>query len=545
MRKKLHLGASVAALALAASAACVAAFGKPLDPDAETSGQIRHVLLISIDGMHALDFANCSGESGTPATCPTLAALAKTGLVYTQASTSKPSDSFPGLTALVTGGTPKSTGAFYDVSYDRALSPPTQTTPYGIPGGPDLCPKVVGTQVGFDEEIDADYTRLDAGGGINPDFLPRDPKNGCAPVYPHNFIRVNTMFEVVQDGGGYTAWSDKHQSYELVKGRSGLGVDDFYAPEINSIPVSLPQVTSMKCSPLPDQTAVSSSNAWTDSFKNIQCYDSLKVQAIINEINGKDHTGAYATRVPNVLGMNFQAVSVGQKLVEKAISTTGGYKDAIGTPSAALEDEIKFVDASIGRMVSELKAKNLFEKTTIIITAKHGQSPIDPKRVLRIPADDASKAPPSSLITPAPVQALEDDVSLLWLANHTAGVSSALATLEANAAKIGADGGKFYAGPSLALLYDVSDSRTPDVIVAPNVGVVYTGGKKKIAEHGGFAYDDTNVMMLVSSPGYKQRTINAMVQTAQVPPTILRILGLNPRALIAVQNEGTEVLPGF
>ncbi len=314
----------------------------------------------------------------------------------------------------MTGGSSKSTGAFYDVSYDRALSPPAQTTPYGIPGAPGDCPTIIGTQVGFDEEIDIDYTRLDAGGGINPDYLPRDPKNGCIPVYPHNFIRVNTLFEVVRDNGGYTAWSDKHQSYELVKGMSGAGVDDFYAPEINSIPVPLPQVTSMKWSPLPDQTAVSSSNAWTDSFQNIQCYDSLKVQATIHEIAGFDHTGAVRTRIPNVLGMNFQAVSVGEKLVEKSISTTGGYMDSIGTPSQALEGEIKFVDASIGAMVKELKAKVLIDTTTIIVTAKHGQSsPIDPKRVLRIPADDSSKAPPSSVVTPPPVQEDEDDVSLL------------------------------------------------------------------------------------------------------------------------------------
>ena len=245
MRNGLLFGASAAALAFAAAGS----------PAVSAAGQINHVLLVSIDGMHALDFANCSGGSGGAITCPTLAALAKTGLVYTQASTSKPSDLFPGLTALATGGSPKSTGAFYDVSYDRALSPPAKTTPYGIPGGPNLCPKVVGTQVGFDEEIDIDYRRLDAGGGINTAYLPRDPKNGCVPVYPHNFIRVNTMFEVVHDAGGYTAWSDKHQSYELTKGMSGTGVDDFYAPEINSIPVPLPQVTSMSCSPLPDQTA--------------------------------------------------------------------------------------------------------------------------------------------------------------------------------------------------------------------------------------------------------------------------------------------------
>jgi hypothetical protein len=103
----------------------------------------------------------------------------------------------------VTGGSPRSTDAFYDVSYDRLLSPPAQTTPYGIVGGPGLCPSVVGTQVGFDEEIDIDLTKLDAGGGINPAYLPRDPKNNCAPVYPHQFIRVNTMFEVVKAAGGY------------------------------------------------------------------------------------------------------------------------------------------------------------------------------------------------------------------------------------------------------------------------------------------------------------------------------------------------------
>ena len=545
MRNRMEFGASAVALALAASAYCGGALGAALNTDIEARGQIRHVLLISIDGMHALDFANCSGASGGPFTCPTLAALAKTGLTYTNASTSKPSNSFPGLTALATGGSPKSTGAFYDVSYDRALSPPAQTTPYGIPGHPEDCPKIIGTQIGFDEEIDIDYTKLDAGGGINPDYLPRDPKNACTPVYPHNFIRVNTMFEVIHNSGGYTAWSDKHQSYELTKGMSGTGVDDFYAPEINSIPVPLPQVTSMKCNPLPDQTAVSSSNAWTDSFKNIQCYDSLKVQAIINEIDGLDHTGAARTHVPNVFGMNFQAVSVGQKLVEASVSTTGGYKDSIGTPSPALQDEIKFVDSSIGAMVKELKKKNLLDTTTIIVTAKHGQSPIDPNRVLRIPADNSSKAPPSSVVTPAPVQALEDDVSLLWLENHTAGVPAALAALEANAAKIGADGGEFFSGPSLGLMFDVSDSRTPDIIVAPNVGVIYTGHKAKVAEHGGFAHDDTNVIMLASNPNYKQRSINAIVQTAQVAPTILSILGLDPQALIAVRNEGTEVLPGF
>ena|SRR5208282_3782034 len=126
-----------------------------------TSSPIKHVLLISIDGMHSVDFANC--VNGVPAFgnenyCPHLTALASTGVHYLQALTSKPSDSFPGLVAQITGGTPRSAGIFYDVSYDRALSPPFKTTPYGIVGGPTLCPSVIGTQVGFDEEIDYNYS---------------------------------------------------------------------------------------------------------------------------------------------------------------------------------------------------------------------------------------------------------------------------------------------------------------------------------------------------------------------------------------------------
>src|ERR1700741_5237968 len=64
---------------------------------------IKRVLLISVDGMHAVDFKNCANgistaNNGEPF-CPAIAALAKTGINYVAANTSKPSDSFPGLTA--------------------------------------------------------------------------------------------------------------------------------------------------------------------------------------------------------------------------------------------------------------------------------------------------------------------------------------------------------------------------------------------------------------------------------------------------------------
>jgi arylsulfatase A-like enzyme len=249
--------------------------------------------------------------------------------------------------------------------------------------------------------------------------------------------------------------------------------------------------------------------------------------------------------------MNFQAVSVGQKLVEKSLSLTGGYTDALGTPSDSLLKEIQFVDKSIGQFVSELKKQGLFDSTLIIISAKHGQSAIDPNRVLRIPADNPSDQPPSQVLSPSGVgpgfpvvQALEDDVSLIWLADQTQ-TAADVALLEANENLIG--GGEIFAGPSLDLIFNdpLSDPRTPDIIVAPNVGVVYTGGTKKVAEHGGFANDDRNVLLIVSNPKYKPSTFNDQVETRQIAPTIVKALGLDPNQLKAVQLEHTETLPGL
>src|ERR1700741_5439833 len=75
----------------------------------------KHVLLISVDGMHALDLANYVVSHPNS----TLAQLSAHGKTYTNAATSQPSDSFPGLAGLVTGGSPITTGLWYDVTWHR------------------------------------------------------------------------------------------------------------------------------------------------------------------------------------------------------------------------------------------------------------------------------------------------------------------------------------------------------------------------------------------------------------------------------------------
>jgi arylsulfatase A-like enzyme len=87
------------------------------------------------------------------------------------------------------------------------------------------------------------------------------------------------------------------------------------------------------------------------------------------------------------------------------------------------------------------------------------------------------------------------------------------------------------------------DPRTPDIIVQPNPGVVYTRSHKKDSER--FAQDDTHVMILVSNPGCEAQTVTSFVETMQIAATILQALGLDPGSLDAVQKEGTPVLPEF
>ena len=535
---------------------------------------VRHVLLVSIDGMHAVDFANCANgistvNNGEPY-CPALAALGQTGINYVAASTSKPSDSFPGLIAIVTGGSPALTGVYYDVAYSRNFDAPAETTGNGLAAGP-CTPGATptGTTTEYEEGIDIDQTKLNGGapgaaltdGGlasINTQRLVRDPSNGCNPVYPWNFVRANSIFSVIHQAGGYTAWSDKHPAYIAVA--AGLGpsaLDDFYGPEINSNVIALPGVTTptgLPCATVPDPN--SDLTAWTNSFQNIQCYDTLKVDAVLNEIAGKNHLGTKQTKVPTIMGMNFQAVSVGQKLIEKTNGVTGGYLDAAGTPTTALLGEIKFVDASIGAWVKELKAKGLYDKTLIVITAKHGQSPIDPSRYVSQLINGTSPATllsnagyipySESTINPTGIGPTEDDVSLVWL-NNSSDTLPSVQILEENASATGIELGQLYYGPTVTLNFNdpTVDPRTPDIIVTPNVGVTYSGSTSKLAEHGGFAHDDTNVILLVSQSCFQPRTIREGVGTAQVAPTILKALGIAPSALLAVRVEGTSVLPGI
>ncbi|WP_204259622.1 alkaline phosphatase family protein [Lichenicola cladoniae] len=480
----------------------------------------RHVLLVSVDGLHGIDLSNILASAKG---FPTLKLLGQHAVVYPNAFTSAPSDSFPGMVGQVTGGTPYSAGVFYDDSYDRTLYAPGSG-----------CKGLPGTETNFAENIDYNSSLINAGGTlgqpltqIDPKKLPMRLENGvCAPVYPHQFLRVNTMFEVIRAHGGYTAWADKHPAYDILNGPSGKGIIDLYTPEIDS-----------------DFVGGKPGESHTASYAATRQNDEMKVRAVLNEIDGRTANGNNAAPVPEIFGMNFQAVSVGQKLASSGptdpAGLVGGYADANGTPNNALLAQAEYVDDALGRIVAHLRSRGLLDSTLLIVSAKHGQSPIDPST--RRTIDDT----PFTL-TPGYGFHIADDEAMIWLAPATraknlAGAGSyltknaqALGTeylLDRNALK------DVYRDPAV-------DARTPDFIDVSKHGVIYTTGTK-LAEHGGFSFDDRNVALLVAGTRIAPSVDIASVQTTQIAPTILTALGLDPNDLQAVRIEHTAVLPGL
>ena len=458
----------------------------------------QRVLLISIDGLHSLDLANFIRSHPNSA----LAQLSASGITYTQAFTSKPSNSFPGLMTLVTGGSPSTTGVWYEGAYDRSLSPPGSNC------------KSVGTEISWDGSVDWNKKALDAGGGINPAKLPLDLSRGCVPVYPHSFLRVNTIFEAIHFAGMRTAWIDKHPSYEMVNGPSGMGVDDLFTPEIGSAGRNL---------------------------KAQEDYDDLKIEALIHQINGQDHDGKSAAGVPALFGVALQEFRFAE------VIPTGGYTDAKGTLSAPLLDALEHTDRSMAKILSALKARGLMDSTLIIVSAKHGQAAMDPSK-LRIVDDSLIPNLVNKVQSGLVALAYADGTLMsIWLKDQsqTEKIGEML-TQPANQSAAGIQ--QVLWGDSLKLLSSdpMHDSRIPDLVVIPNPGVVYSPpDDKSIAGHGGFSEDDTHVALLLSNPKLKPRSIRTPVQTAEVAPTILQVLGVAPEALQSVNKEGTTVLPGL
>jgi hypothetical protein len=487
------------------SIGCALSFAGSGPATVRATPKVGHVLLLSLDGFHDFDLTNYIAAHPGSA----LAQVVARGRRYTNASAQVPSDSFPGTLAMTTGGSPRSTGVYYDVSWDNDLSP----------AGSNCTTR--GALVPFNQTINFSANSGDSVADINPAKLPRDPNHGCAVVYPHQYLRVNTIYEVAHSAGLRTAVADKHPSYEILSGPSGTGIDDFYGPEFNA--------------------------AKADITK-IMANDELKVAAVLNEIDGLNHQGTATVGVPAIFGMNFQSPNIAQKF--------SGYADADGTtpqdhttlgPLApnppGLAQALDYVDDAIGRMLSRIDADGLTDQTMVIVTAKHANSPVD-RGTLRW-VDPASFAPLIDSVQPAlTAQVTADTMALIWLKDRSRAADVA-AVLQANASTIGAD--VVTSGAAVGTLFEGQLSgnpgRIPDVVVQPVPGVVYAVANAKLVDHGSGSAEDTHVPLVVVDPVHEGGlTLSCPVSLRQIAPTILQALGLNARLLDAVRLEGTKRL---
>jgi hypothetical protein len=503
-----------------------------------------------MDGMHQSDLDWYVRTHPTSA----LAALVRGGTSYRNARTPFPSDSFPGMVGQMTGGDPGVTGIYYDDTYNHAL----------LPAGTTDCPGATpGTEVDLTEDLDLDKSRIDAGQGltglpdsilkltgdprslIDPARLPVDPAT-CKPVYPNQYLKVNTVFDVAHEHGLRTAWSDKHPAYQILAGPDANAIDDEFTPEINSAADGYP-----------------AGDDWTKDNTATQQYDSYRVHAVLNEIEGLDHSGRRHVGEPAIFGLNLQTLSTAQKL-PTSDGLTGGYLPGTTTPGPLVTRALTFVDSSVGAIETDLAAQGHADDTTVILSAKHGQSPVDPTTLTRVddgPIIDGLNAawaaghPGAGDLV---AFAVDDDVMLLWLTDRSAaaaafarnylmGTPAAGSTIDGPHVTLASSGlTKVYSGSSAARLFGapVGEPRHPDVVGLVRHGVVYTGGTGKIAEHGGNDQQDRHVPIVVAGPGTARGvSVHDRVSTIQIAPTILRLLHLRPRALDAVRVEGTPVLP--
>ncbi len=251
---------------------------------------------------------------------------------------------------------------------------------------------------------------------------------------------MNTIFEVVHSAGMRTAWIDKHPSYEMVSGPSGMGVDDLYTPEIGSS---------------------------TRDVKGQQAYDDIKVEESSNEIrqqgpHWKDRCGSAGA----FSAWPFRRLDMRKSLRE------GGYADASGTPSAPLLDTIEHTDRSIGKMVDALKARGLLDSTLIIISAKHAQAPMDASKHRII---DDRIIPGIVERTRSGLLALsyaDGNVTSIWLTDQKPNWKGGGNIKPACQSVIGGNSESTFWGESIkvALTNDpLRDNRIPDIVVIPNV----------------------------------------------------------------------------
>ena len=413
-------------------------------------GHDRMVITLFMDGGHR--------ELYTPQTTPTIAGLAAHGVEYTNAQSGFPSDSFPGLLDSFTGNDPTHSGIPYEVFYDRSYPSTvdlTETPSYpGYPGTP-----------------------------------------------PWTFVREPTVFEAVHNAGLGTAFIGSQNTYSVLNGPSGTGIDNLQTPTLS-----------------------------------FQCTNSLDYQCA----EGFDNTN-FNNLISEVTGPNPPALSGMYVMAPNEAMKAGGIYNADGTgASATTAQSLSFEDNEVARLIAALKAAHRWQHTVLIVTSDHGNNPIRPNPYPNCTQNDASAPEACPFIDPSTIDSYlasngipvahdtADDVSLLWLQNPSQ-ASDALNLLNTPQARNMFAIDQLLTSSQLASLGVAPANRTPDLAISPVSGFDYDSvDSTKLAEHGGLHPDDLNIPLIIGGGiPHDARVVDSPVTNLQIAPTIAGLLGVD------------------
>jgi hypothetical protein len=328
----------------------------------------------------------------------------------------------------------------------------------------------------------------------------------CEPIFPHDYLRTNTIFEVARGNGLNTAYLDKHPTYEFLNGPSGLGLTQGYFPEIGS-------------------EAANMAAQWE--------WEDLHWSALANITAGHYVNGTGSIDF-SLIGVNFQALTWAQ-------SNGGGYANGSTLANPVFGSNIlaalKRYDAKLKIFLDQLKAAGKLDSTLLILSSKQGQSPVDESTLKHISSD--------ALLNATGVEVsffTGDDAGLLWLA-HGSDAATAKANLLAKAESLNIE--SVLAGDEIweyGFGNPRKDPRAPDVAVIAKDGTLFSTNNQT-GNHGAWLPDDLEVPLVFYNPTLMAANHSLQVQTRQLAATMLSALGLPLAQLDGWREEGSPVVP--
>jgi hypothetical protein len=205
---------------------------------------------------------------------------------------------------------------------------------------------------------------------------------------------------------------------------------------------------------------------------------------------------------------------------------------SFGPEGARYREAIEFLDGLVGDLLKALDAMGIRERTTVIVSADHGFSDVDPARVVA-PASDAGGHRLAGLAARGIEHYLSNTggASMGVYVRDKARSAEAVAALRAEpwCEAVYCEEPKAHCDLSLTSLHDYFPGRSPDIMVDLDDDTALNF--PQAGQHGSLRHDDMSIPLILSGAGIASGRIEGEARLVDVAPTVLRLLGLPPEGL--------------